>query len=65
MPVKPTMTYSMSVADAARRLGVSTERVRQLDDVLKPVRVGSSRIRLYDPAEVDALAREREARRAG
>ena len=65
MPVRPSMTYSLSVADTARRLGISSERVRQLDSVLNPIRVGSTRVRFYEPATVDAFARVREAKRAG
>lgn len=51
--------HTMSPGDVARALGVSTERVRQLDDVLLPVRLIGSRHRRYDPAVVREVAASR------
>lgn len=60
-----TPRHTMITGDVARVLGVSTERVRQLDEQLQPVRVGNAR--RYDPAVVDRVAksRERQTRRVG
>jgi hypothetical protein len=59
--------YSALLAprDAARRLGISVSRVAQLDreGVLPVVRDSAGR-RLFDPAVVDACARERALRRS-
>lgn len=57
------MKHTQQISEVAAILGISTERVRQLDDVLRPIRVGSSRMRLYDPAQV-ALVSERRSKRA-
>jgi len=52
--------YTMTTAQAARVLDLCVERVRQLDDVLKPVRTGGRRgHRRYDPAAVTCIAEER------
>lgn len=53
--------------EVARLLGVSTTRVMQLEDDLKPTRTANG-TRLYDPAVVERVRRERakvkESRRA-
>lgn len=51
----------MTIGDVARALDVSTERVRQLDDQLKPERIatGAYRHRRYDPRVVARVARRR------
>lgn len=54
----------MTVNDAARRLGVSTQTVRDLDAVLEPERVGATGIRVYDAGRVDRLVSVRRAERA-
>src|ERR1700704_6012554 len=57
----------MLIGEAARVLGLSTDRVRELDDILNPRR-SSGGMRLYDPRAVERLRHERdetrEARRA-
>ncbi|MBV8762266.1 MAG: hypothetical protein JO257_33555 [Deltaproteobacteria bacterium] len=54
--------YTMHVGDVARALNVTTERVRQLDDELQPVRIG--RFRRYNPAIVESVMERRAAPRA-
>jgi hypothetical protein len=52
----------ISQTAAAERLGLSTKRVRELDDELRPIRVeGGSRV--YRADAVDAVVRERAAAR--
>ena len=53
-------SHTMPTGDVARVLGLSVERVKQLDDVLKPRREGLRRVRRYDPAVVTRVARARE-----
>lgn len=53
----------LSVAEVAARLGVSADRVRQLDARLAPIRVGTARA--YRPEAVEALAGERAATKIG
>lgn len=55
--VKPLLTIS----DVARCGGVSTQRVRQLDDVLQPIRQ-SNRYRRYDPSVVEQWLATRTAK---
>jgi hypothetical protein len=45
--------------EAARLLQLSTDRVRQLDDVLRPIRTTSGR-RFYRAVDVEALATARK-----
>ena len=45
----------MTTADVARALGLSVERVRQLDEQLKPTRQANGQ-RRYDPADVERYA---------
>ena len=49
----------MPIADVARAAGISTERVRQLDDELKPVRLPNGH-RRYRASAVEALIAKRE-----
>ena len=56
------MRQLITRAVVARELGVSIERVRQLDDVLHPRR-SETGVRLYDPERVDAFAGARAERR--
>lgn len=53
--------YVMSSGDVARVLGVTDERVRQLDDQLKPQRRANGR-RYYRVRDVEALAKRRGMR---
>jgi hypothetical protein len=46
-----------------RTLGVTSARVRQLDEELQPMRTADGR-RVYHPATVDRLAAQREFARA-
>jgi hypothetical protein len=50
--------HTMSSGDVGRVLGVTDERVRQLDDQLKPIRRANGR-RYYDPRVVESVANER------
>ncbi len=50
--------YTMTSGDVARVLGVTDERVRQLDDELKPRRRPNGR-RYYLPSRVVEVARAR------
>jgi len=50
------------VGEVARMLGVSDQRVRQLDDILKPDRTATG-VRLYDPARIEKVAAKRAARK--
>lgn len=50
----------MTTADVARRLGVGTPRVRQLDAELRPERCACG-ARRYDPAAVAAYEASRAA----
>jgi DNA-binding transcriptional MerR regulator len=53
--------YVMHVSDVARALGLSPDRVRQLDEELRPIRRPNRR-RYYDPALVAEVLRARAAR---
>jgi hypothetical protein len=46
----------------ARRLGLSAQRVRQMDDVLKPMRTEDG-TRIYRADEVERVAARRDAQR--
>ncbi len=61
-----TMTMLMKAGEVARRLGVSHTRVLQLTagGQLPMTAKTADGWRLYDPADVEALARRRDARRA-
>ena len=48
---------------AAKRLGVSQQRLRQLDDVLRPVRF--ARCRVYSVDALDRYVAARDASKAG
>ena len=50
--------HTMTTADVARALKLSVERVRQLDEQLKPAR-GPNGQRRYDPADVERYAEGR------
>ncbi len=50
--------HVMPTSEVARALGLSVDRVRQLDEQLKPVRRPNNR-RVYDPAVVEAYMRTR------
>jgi DNA-binding transcriptional MerR regulator len=54
--------HTMTTADVARALGLSVERVRQLDEQLRPVRREGTQHRRYDPARVQKLADQRDSR---
>ena len=47
---------------AARLLGISQQRLRKMDDKLKPI-IGANGRRMYDARDVDRLAGERDAKR--
>lgn len=51
--------HTMTTADVARALSLSVERVRQLDDQLKPTRQENGQ-RRYDPRDVETFARGRK-----
>lgn len=53
--------HKLTIHEVARELGLSTDRVRQLDDELRPVRVGTIRMRLYSVAAVERVRAKREA----
>ena len=56
----------LTPGDAARRLGLSTSRLIQLDREGKlPALRDSGGRRLYEPETVERFARERESRRQG
>ena len=52
----------LTIGQAARRLGLSTARVGQLNDALSPERVG--RYRAYRPDVIDAFGATLDERRA-
>jgi hypothetical protein len=54
----------ISTAAAAKILGLSVERTRQLDEQLAPTKMADGR-RLYDRARVEALRDERAAAKGG
>ena len=57
-------THTMPISDVARMLGLSTDRVAQLDAELRPIRLPDGRRdRRYDPKVVERVARQRAARR--
>jgi DNA-directed RNA polymerase sigma subunit (sigma70/sigma32) len=56
-----TIKHTLATRDVAQRMGVSAERVRQLDSVLRPIR--SAGLRRYDPAIVDRVIRQRQTRK--
>lgn len=56
------LLYTMAIGDVAEVLGVCTQRVRQLDGELEPVR-GRQGYRRYDPRVVERVAKRREANR--
>ncbi len=49
----------MATGDVARALQLSTSRVQQLDEELKPIFLPGSRRRRYDPALVQRFATKR------
>lgn len=51
-------------AGAARLLGCTESRVRQLDDVLRPLRLGARGFRVYSISALSAAAAKRDAARA-
>ncbi len=51
MPSIPTL---LQPSEVARILGISGQRVRDMDDELKPMRL-ASRDRVYDPAVVERV----------
>lgn len=53
-----SMTHTLTTADTARALGVSSERVRQLDAELQPRRLPNGQ-RRYNPDLVVAYAKRR------
>lgn len=54
-------TREVMIGEAARTLGLSPQRVRQLVDAGRlPARRGPYRFRLLDRAAVEQLAKERE-----
>jgi DNA-binding transcriptional MerR regulator len=53
-----TNRYTMCVSDVSRALGVSDDRVRQLDEELCPTRRENGH-RRYDPSIVDRIAKQR------
>jgi len=57
------MSHTLNVRDVARLLGVSTDRVQQLDDALCPVREQNG-WRRYAPEDVERVrvARVRDGR---
>ena len=58
---RPLPTNPLSIRDVATMLGVGTQRVRQLDDVLQPIIVG--RTRIYEPRRVARYHELRETMR--
>ncbi len=50
--------YTMTSGDVGRALGITDERVRQLDDELKPRRRENGR-RYYHPKRVALIAKRR------
>lgn len=54
--------HTMTTGDVARVMGLSVTRVQQLDGELRPTRSASGQ-RRYAPADVEALAIRRAARR--
>lgn len=62
--LKPTPIdrHTMPTSDVARVLGVTHQRVCQLDDELQPIRLASAqRTRRYDPAKVQQFVDRRAA----
>ncbi len=61
------MKVFLESIDVARKLGVSTDRVRQLADAgeLQPVARTARGVRLFDADEVERLLRERVVRGVG
>jgi DNA-binding transcriptional MerR regulator len=56
-----TPAMLLAPSDAARRLGLSTSRLRQLDsDGRLPAMRDSAGRRLYDPEQVERFARSRD-----
>lgn len=54
--------HTMTIQDVAAFVGVSTERIRQLDEVLAPARRANG-YRRYDPRVVQAFVAKRDAKR--
>jgi DNA-binding transcriptional MerR regulator len=57
----------MELGEVAHRLGLSQQRVRELADrgsIPVAMRVGRRGLRLFDPAAIERVAREREAAKA-
>ncbi len=54
----------IATTEAARILELSVERVRQLDKILRPIKMAGGR-RIYDEAHVRSVAAERAAKRGG
>jgi DNA-binding transcriptional MerR regulator len=58
-----TLTYTMITGDVARVLGLSVDRIKELDDELQPIRLPNGH-RRYDPAIVARVAERRSLRGA-
>jgi len=56
--------HTMTIGDVAHVLGVTSDRVRQLDSSLHPVRRAGNGQRRYDPAVVERIAKERTRKHA-
>jgi hypothetical protein len=59
--MKPFQKTGPLASEAARIIGVSATRVRQLDAVLRP-QILASGVRVYDLSRVEAFARQRAER---
>jgi len=55
-------TLLLKPTAVARRLGVSAERVRKMDDVLRPMRTEDG-TRLYRADDVERIAAARDAKK--
>lgn len=60
-PKLKSVRRTVRTLDMAHALGISIDCVRQLDDVLKPDRSGSSR--RYDPARFELIEKQLAKRR--
>lgn len=54
----------LSVAEVARRVGLTPAAVKAHDDCLRPVRIGARAVRWYRPDAVEDFIREREREKA-
>ncbi len=64
MPTPNAPPIPLTMGDVCARFGLSRPAVARYDAILRPMRVGPRRTRIYDANLVEAFAIERDQRKA-